>query len=391
MIDDNILFLKEFIGTEWLSAEFKKINTKTPLKGAGARFETCHPWVHFLYEMGYLLRRADIENRDNVMMGRYHYILNNAGALLRHNLDYIIDKKEAQMKLRNPEQFYDFIWELETRTMLSQCGACATFIDPQSGNTYDGSVTINNRQIPFECKNKVLDNDRYNTNSIFSQVLANKLGDVTSIQNKIIQIEFEDGRLEDVKIIVATIRDKFDVYNYKSILGRYKVRTLKKLPFNTPPQCLMNRNGISAVFEIGKRKESELYLDSAPSHIDKTKLLIKMPDPVSELHNLNGVLKKANSQLSPGGIVFLQVPHTTFESAKSEIKKEIFQCFSNIYAVKLISLDISFKENQGVKISHYEDLIVSPRGNEVLSQEEIGFLNQPMVFSKYAKRKQLEQ
>lgn len=384
MDDDNIEFLRDFIGRNWLEAEFDKINTKSPLKGAGSHFAPYHPWVHFKYELEYLLRRANVESHKDVVMGKYHYILSNAGMLLKRNFNYIIDKKDAQKKLRNPEQFYDFIWELEVRTMISQRGANASFVDPKSGSTYDGIAVIIDNHIPYECKNKVIDDEQYNTNMAFLQVLANKLGDIPSVQNKIIQIEFENGRLEDIKVIAAIIRDKFDVFDYQSILGRYKVRTLKKVPFSTPVQYLINREGINQVFQINERKKNELYLDEAPSNIVKTKILIKMPDQVCELQNLNGVLKKANKQLPPGGIVFLQVPYITFESAKMEATKELSQSFSNISAVKIISLKIESYENQGVKISRLEDLVISTRGKKPLSQKEVIFFNQPMAFSKYA-------
>lgn len=339
----------------------------------------------FMYEIEYLLRRANIENLKDVVMGRYHYILDNAGMLLKRNFNYIIDKKDAQIKLRNPKQFYDFVWELEVRTMLSQQqGANAIFVDPKSGNTYNGIATIFDHDIPYECKNKVIDNDRYNANMVFSQVLANKLGDVPSIQNKIIQIEFVEGRLEDINVIVANIGNKFDVFDYQSILGRYKVRKLNKVPFNTPIQHLINRDGVNQVFQINERSRNELYLNEAPCNKVKSKILIKMPGQICELHNLNSVIKKANNQLPLGGILFLQVPYSTFENAKEEVANMLSHSFSNISAIKLVSLDIKIFENQGVKISRLEDLIISTRCKNLLRQNEIEFLKQPMAFSKYA-------
>ena len=382
MLSEKISFLKEFIGAEWLDAEYERINTKSPLKGA-AIHNTYHPWVSYIYEIDYLLNRARVKKHDSVIMGEYYHILENAGMLLKLNFDYIADKKAAQMMLRNPKQFYDFIWELETRTMLSQCGGCATFNNPQNGNNYDGSVTIVDRPIAFECKNKILDNARYSTNSIFTQVLASKLRGIASVKNKVLQVEFEDGRFEDIKTIIAIIRDKFDVYNYQSILGRYKVRVLKKIPFNIPSHYLMNIKDATAVFQIGTVNETELYLDNASSNTVITKLVVKMPDSINKLNNLEGVLKKANSQLSSGGVVFLQVPYETFEDTKSEISKMDTRCLSNIYAVKLVSVDIRNIEDVGVKISRLEDLITLPLGTASLSQKELDFFSQPMAFSKY--------
>lgn len=380
---DNIEFLKNFIGKDWLDAEFKKIDTKSLLKGAAIHSESYHPWVQYMYEIEYLLRRSEVENCQDIIMGRYHYILNNAGMLLRDNFNYIIDKKEAQMKLRNPAQFYDFIWELEVRTMLSRQGACADFVDPKSGNTYDGTVIIHDHNISYECKNKVFDNDLYITNSAFAQVLVNKLGDIPSIKNKIIEIEFETGRLEDINTIVTIVRDKFDIFNYQSIMGRYKVRTLK-IPFNTPIQNLINREGINMMVQVNECKKSEIYLDKAPSNVVKAKILIKMPEQSHILHNLNSVLKKANKQLTKGGIVFLQVPYSTFENSKIEVAKELSKSFSNISGVKLIALGLESVNGKGIKISRLEDLIVSHRGKLALLPKEIEFFSKPMAFAKYS-------
>jgi hypothetical protein len=384
--DDNISFLEEFIGSKWLSSEFNKINTKSPSKELGSLVESYHPWVHFMYETRYLLRKANTKYCNNIIMGRYHNILDNAGMLLKYNYSYIHNKKDAQMKLRHPKQFYDFIWELEIRTMLEQCGASADFVEPKGGKTYDGNLIISERSIPFECKNKVLDNERYNTNFIFLQILVNKIKNLESIQNQIIQIEFESGRLEDINTIVTYFKDQFDSCNCQSILGRYKVQTFKKLPFDIPADQFMKQTGVTQMFLINEVLKKELHLKNSPNKVVKSKLLIKMPEAVYKLKNLNVVLKKANSQLSSGGIVFLMVPYTTFESAKNEIQLELSKYFSNIYAVKLVSLDISYIENHGVKISRLEDLIVSPKGKVILSQKEISFLNQSMIFSKYDNR-----
>lgn len=386
MEKDYIETLRDFIGRDWLEEEFNKVNIKSPLKGAGNYFAPYHPWVHFMYEIKYLVRRAAVENRENIIMGEYNYILSNAGFLLEQNMENIIGKKDAQMKLRNPKQFYDFIWELETRTMLSQRGAEVLYVDPNSGSTYDGVFTMFGYSIPYECKNKSIDNDQYNTNMVFLQALVKNLEDIPSVRNKIIQIEFESGRLEDIKTIVAVIRDKFDIFDYQSILGKYKVRTLKKVPFITSPQVLINREGINQVFQINEIKKGELYINDAPSKVVKTKILIKMPEEIHKLNNLNCVLKKANTQLPPGGVVFLQVPYSAFESAKEEVAKELSQSFSNISAVKIISLQIDASENGGVKVSRLEELIISPRAKKPLLPILIEFLDQPMAFSKYALR-----
>jgi len=337
-----------------------------------------------MYEIKYLLRIANIQKKEEIVMGKYSYILNNSGMLLRENMEYIINKKDAQKKLRNAKQFYDFIWELEVRTMLYKMGATVSFVEPNNKITYDGVATILGYEVPFECKNKIIDNEQYDTNLIFVNVLINKLQNVETLKNKIVEIEFEFGRLEDINTIVSVIEDKFDVFDYQSILGRYKVKTLKNIPFSTPPQILINRQGINHLFQISEVNKNEIYIDNAPSNVVKAKILVKIPEAKKNINNINNVLKKANQQLVSGGIVFLQVPYNTFEDTKLHLIKELSYNFSNISAVKLVAINIESYENQGVKVSRLEELILSQRSKRQLPAKVIAFLKQPMLFSKYS-------
>ncbi len=385
MGEDNTQFFKQFVGSSWAESEFKKTDDKSPLGESGIPFVTYHPWVQYMYEIQYMLRRANIEKRKDVILGPYHHIINNAGMLLKYNLDNILDKNDAKMRLRNPQQFYDFVWELETRTMLSLCGAETIFIDPKSGNTFDGLVTPIDRAIPFECKNKIIDNDQYKTNSTFAHLLSQKLGDVDSVQRKIILVEFENSRLEDIKTLVSDIRENLDIFDYRSIMGRYKIRVLRKVPFDTPGNILLSMEGVNQVLNITDLKKSELYLEHAPSSVARVKFLFRMPEQIRVVSNLNSVLKKANSQLNSGGILFLQVPFSAYENAKSHIKKELNQSFSNILAVKIAAIDVNYYGDEGVKISREEDFLVSSQGNTMITKEEINFFSQSMVFMKFAK------
>jgi hypothetical protein len=380
--EKNIDFLKEFIGVDWLDKEFDRVETKSLLKGAGTHIGSYHPYVQYMYELKYLILRADIEKREDVALGRYHFILSNAGTLLRHNFEKIIDKKDAQEKLRNPRQFYDFIWELEVGTMLSLNGADVSYNDPKTNITNDITAVIDNRPLAIECKNKVLDNDKYNTNSIFIQVLSNKLGDVESIKNKIIEFEFDDGRFEDIGMLIAIIRDKFHIFDYQSVAGRYKIRTLKK-PFNTLPQVLMGREKVQSVIQINRCLKKELYEERRQNDEVVSKIVFKIPESNSRLKNLNKVLRNANKQLDNGGVVFLHVPFSTFEYAKKEVKKELSLGLSKISAVKLVSYEVEDIENKGVKISRNEELIISERAILKLTEIEVKFLNNTIAFSKF--------
>lgn len=381
MEDENIEYLVQFIGKKWLDGEFKKINTKSPMKGAGVPFISYHPWVHYMYEIEYLMRRSKIEGRDSATLGPYYCILDYAGQLLKDNFDYIIDKIDAQKRLRNPNQFYDFIWELETRSMMANLGAKATFVNPQSGETHDGLVTLDEHVIAFECKNKILENDAYNANGIFAHVLAGRLGDVDSIQNKIVQVECLSARLEDIKTIVETIRNKFDIFDYVTILGKYKVRVLTKLPFNTPTRNLINREGIYLVFIIKDVNREDINKLRTPGEIIRTKLLFRMPEQKYDLRNIDLVLKKANSQLPNSGVVFLQVPYSTYENAKILVGKLLKQSFSHILGVKIAAIDINFASLEGVALRSLEGFLVSPIGSEKLTPQIIAFFSQKMAYN----------
>jgi hypothetical protein len=381
MEDSSIEYLEQFIGKKWLESEFKKVNTKSPTKGTGVPFVSYHPWVHYMYEIEYSMRRAQIKGQDSAILGPYYFLLDYAGMLLKDNINYIIDKLDAQKRLRNSNQFYDLIWELETRSMMTKLGAEVLFVDPNSGRTNDGLVTLDKHTIDFECKNKILENDMYKTNGVFAHVLVERLGDVESIQNKIIQVECLSARLEDIKEIVHTIRTKLDVSDYVSILGKYRVRVLTKLPFSTPVQNLINRDAVYQVFIIKEVKKEDFYKTNSPSEAVKAKVLFKMPEPLYELRNLDTVLKKANSQLLNGGVVFLQVPYTTFENARVTVGKLLEQSFSHILGVKIAAIDINFALPKGVALRSLEEFVLSPTGTKTLSQQEIAFFTSKMAFS----------
>lgn len=378
MNDHYIDFLKTFIGTDWLDSEFNRINTKSPLKGAGDRFSNYHPWVHFMYELQYLLRRAKIEGRSTILMGKYHHILSNAGMLLERNIDSIPDRNDAINRLRHPDQFYDFIWELEVKTMLEARGANVKVIAPSPGISYDGIACIEGIHVPYECKNKVVDDSQYYRNMIFAQVLTKRLGEVQRIENQVLEIEFVDGRLEDIRSIVSGIRNLPSTQNSIEILGRYKIKFLPSRLFQFSPQELVDRPDIESIMVITKCPKKELYTVNRVNATEIAKLLFKMPGLNTCIKNLNAVLKKANSQLSRGGVVFIQLPYLRFEDGVQEISNILSHNLSNISAVKAVAIDFS-----SAKVSRKEKLVVPTNCKYRLPDNVISFLSQPMVFSKY--------
>lgn len=382
MNDKNMDFFREFIGPEWLNSEFNRVNTKTPLKEAGNRFSNYHPWVHFMYELEYLCRRAKIEGRSTILMGKYYHILCNAGMLLERNIDSIQDQNDAIRRLRHPDQFYDFIWELEVKTMLNCRGAGVKIITPSSGITYDGIVCIEGIHIPYECKNKVLDNSQYDSNMIFNQVLVNRLEDVLRIENQVLEIEFDVGYLEDIRFIVSSLRNLPATQNSIEVLGRYKIKILPKHFFKCAHRELMELPGVESMMVIRKLPKRELYNPYSSSAVDKAILLFKMPSANTRIKNLKGVLKKANTQLSCGGVVFIKLPYLAFEQGIQEIAQIISHDASNISAVKAVAIDLDTTPN-GVKVSRKEKVVMSPNCKYRLPDNVSDFLSLPMALSKY--------
>ena len=108
-------------------------------------------------------------------------------------------------------------------------------------------------------------------------------------------------------------------------------------------------------------------------------MLFKMPSANTSVKNLKAVLKKANSQLSCGGVVFIQLPYLAFEQGVREIAQILSNNLSNISAVKAVALDYS-----NVKVSRKEKLVIPTNCKYRLPDNVIDFLSQPMIFSKYA-------
>lgn len=372
-------FFEEYVGPDWLKTEFDRINTKTPLKGIGNHFSNYHPWVHYMYELRYLVHRADIEGRSTLLMGRYHHILSNAGMLLARNIGSIPDRNDAINRLRHPDQFYDFIWELEVKTMLEINGASVRVIAPSPGISYDGIACIDGFHIPYECKNKILDNSQHDSNMIFAQVLTKRLENEPCIENKVVEFEFVDGRLEDIRSVISSIRNVPVNQNVIEVLGRYKIRFLPPHLLQSPAQELIDRPGVEFVIETRKCSKRDIFNIDTANAEEKAKLLFKMPSANTSVKNLKAVLKKANSQLSCGGVVFIQLPYLAFEQGVREIAQILSNNLSNISAVKAVALDYS-----NVKVSRKEKLVIPTNCKYRLPDNVIDFLSQPMIFSKYA-------
>lgn len=64
-------FPEQFLGREWLDEEVEKVNTKSPLKGAGTYFRPYHPWAHYRYGLEYILKHFHLEKRESAVTGEH--------------------------------------------------------------------------------------------------------------------------------------------------------------------------------------------------------------------------------------------------------------------------------------------------------------------------------
>ncbi|SFC52673.1 hypothetical protein [Bacillus sp. UNCCL81] len=381
MNKENIEFLGSFIGNDWIEEQIANVERKSFLKERGNHYDLYHPFVHYKYELDYLIRRAEIEKNDDIVLGEYYHILNNAGSLLRFNYNKLANLKEIQMRLRDSKQFHDIIWELEVGTMLELNDAKVEFKKPKQGNSNDLKFKIDDRLIEVEIKNKTIENEIFKRNQIFTQLLIDKLSKLKVLEGKAILIEFEVSRYEDISLICKEVESKFNVFDYISVDGKYKIRS-KDRYLKIPIQKILENNTVNSVLESREVSKKDLFNDDIGGKL-KTRYIIKFPEQNYELKNIKSVLKKANKQLPNGGVVFLKVPHSTFETSISDIERALKGNFSNISAVKLFGTSLSTLNNQGVREDRKERLIISDKSMFKLSKNEFDFLSKDMYFSKY--------
>ena len=378
---NNIEVLRNYIGKEWIHNQIEKTNDNSLLKELGSEYETYHPFVHYQYELDYLIRLAETDKAKDVALQKWYHILNNAGWLLKMNLPFLENVEEMRMRLRDSEHFDDVVWELEVATMLRINNVRTKLLTPNEKQTNDLEIILFNKTLQIECKNKELNNSRYNTNQIFAQSLINSLSDVEVIQGKAIEISYENARYQDIRKITKIVRDKFDIFDYQSIDGRYKVRSSLKY-FEKDISNILDNDEIRFISDAKSVQKKDLYKKETKGDF-KCRFILKFPLENKRLSNLENLLKKANKQLIIGGVLFLKVPHETFDEAKEYVQSELNRKFSNISAIKLFGIKYDNLPDEGIRVDRKEELITSSRSKYQLSEEETDFFRKDMFFSKY--------
>lgn len=258
-MQDNVEYLRKFIGEEWIKAEVKKIENKSMLKEVGRRYFNYHPFVQFHYEIQFLIRRADALKEDSVLMGEFWEKLNRTGYLVKLQKDKIVDENEFRNRLRSAEQFDDALFELEVATILRKNNIEYNFKAPVIGDSNDITCFVDNRSLEIECKNKHILDARFNRNDTFSHMLCNALSEIkTLLKGKIIEIEFEDGNYEDIKTIVNEVKNNLKDNKSINVLDKYTIG-LKYEYIKMSVEEVLNLNNVQRYYMVGEQKKSELY------------------------------------------------------------------------------------------------------------------------------------
>lgn len=381
-MEDNINYLRKFLGDEWVKNEFEKTEKKSMLKQVGSRYFNYHPFVQFQYELLYLIRRADALKKDDVILMENWEKLNKTGYLLKLQMMKIEDKNELLNRLRSAELFDDVLWELEVATIFLKNNIKYDFKVPKPGDSNDLTCYIDDRALEIECKNKHIFDERFNKNDIFSHMLCNEVGNIKELYGQTIEFEYEDGNYEDIKIIVKDIKDKLLINKSINIINKYRIE-IKPECSNMNPEQILNLDGVQRFCLASQQRKSELYNAGIPNKNNSIRIIIKFPKEVRNLKNISALIKTANKQLPSGGVIFLKVPYYDFDNMVKDIKNILINNFSNIYCIKLVSFESEGIEDTGVKVSRREELIWGKLSNCKLTKKEFDFLNGNIAFSIY--------
>lgn len=381
-MEDNIDYLKDFFGDEWIKAEFEKTEKRSMLKEVGARYFNYHPFVQYQYELLYLIRRADNLKKDDVVLMENWEKLNKTGCLLKLHMMKIEDKNEFLNRLKSAELFDDVLWELEVATIFLKNNINYDFKIPSPGDSNDLTCYIDNRALEIECKNKHIFDERFNKNDIFSHMLCNEVGKIKELYGKTIEFEYEEGCYEDIKTIVQEIKSKLLINNSVNTINKYRIE-IKSDYSNMSPEQILNLNGVQRFYLASQQRKSDLYNMDIPNINNSIRIIIKFPKEVRNIKNIDSLIKTANKQLPNGGVIFLKVPYYDFDNMIKEIKKILNNNFSNIYCIKVVAFESEYIEDTGVKVSRREELVWGKLSNCKLTKKEFDFLSDNIAFSIY--------
>ncbi len=116
----------------------------------------------------------------------------------------------------------------------------------------------------------------------------------------------------------------------------------------------------------------------------KDRVFFRFPEADLSVKNLRGLTSKANKQLTGiHGCLFLKVPTGRFSEIAHDCEEILNKDYSNVSAVKVVSLDYELDEQRGVRISRDEGLVLNPKARIPLGDPFRDVFRKNMFFNKF--------
>jgi hypothetical protein len=114
-------------------------------------------------------------------------------------------------------------------------------------------------------------------------------------------------------------------------------------------------------------------------------LFFRFPPQNLKLRNLANLIKHANHQVkTKQGCIFLKVPFFLFKDSLEETKKLFSKgYYSNIGAVKIVSLKNTFHPEVGVETERNEAIVINPTANIPIKHPILDNISGYILFNKY--------
>jgi len=380
-------FAKQIMDEEWINQQLKLVDEVSQYKEKGSYLGLFHPFIKNFLDVRVTVRKAVILNEETMLMGVGHSNIVELGRNL-YELQGLYDKEKMRARLQSKD-YEDACWEFEVMMALIYSGVQANFEREKDIKSFDISAWIGSDKVAIECKNKHIEDKKYNFNKVFSHFLSEKvIKHLTELKGRHdIKIEIDGtGRIEDVKQLVQTIHEMLESnITYMKFKDTYKITMTKKYR-DIPTGVIMKNNKEEFCISSSIRNSlKEVYTKITEEMDYKDRIFFRFTPQNLSVKNLNSLLGKANKQItSTQGCVFLKVPYHAFNESIVEVEGLLQKFYSNVSGVKIIALKKYFIENMGVKIARKEKFIVNKRAKVQPSPALKSVFERPMMFEKYA-------
>lgn len=374
---------------EWIERQLKIMYEQSQFKEKSYFLDLLHPFIKDYLNVLIALREAATLKHDLICMGLGYHNTIELGRNL-YELHGLYREDKIRPRLQDKNLYDDVCWELEVAMCLKYTGFEVRFEKEINEKMHDISAIKEGDAIAIECKNKHIVDDKYNDNKAFAVCLADKLLDkLNEIKDSYdLRITIRDkGKIEDIKDIAVVVQNMLKSGNTVAIFNNnYRIEIIDEYK-NISTALIMQQ----AIEELCINSRDIKSLKDIYSKKGKTgteyrhRLFFRFPPEDLQLRNLNNLIKNANKQIKGiQGCVFLKVPSFQFDNSVEEVR-DLFSKgrYSNIGAVKLVSLNKTFHAGLGVKIERKEAIIVNQNAIIPISHSILDTLSKNIIFNKY--------